>query len=219
MGVPTFYRWLHDRYGRSIRDYREISNASFDELAPEWPPNPNGFEVDCLYLDFNQIVHQATHPPDRPAPPDQKSRLQAVCRCLDRLVLAARPRRMLVIALDGVAPRAKMNQQRSRRFIAAQERGAEAAAQLRLATTWEREPHAEHWDHNAITPGTEFMCELDEALRYHVARRVASCPAFARLRIVLSGASVPGEGEHKIVSIIREQRAQPNYDPDTVHLL
>lgn len=39
------------------------------------------------------------------------------------------------------------------------------------------------------------------------------------LQVVLSTASEPGEGEHKIMKLIRDQRQRPGYDPKTKHVL
>jgi 5'-3' exoribonuclease 2 len=134
----------------------------------------------------------------------------------------------VLILLDGVAPRAKMNQQRSRRFRSVQEakEDAEAKAELwkLLISSGQAEPGSsppaqEKFDSNVITPGTPFMDKLALALRYWAAYKVNTEPAWANLKIVISDASVPGEGEHKIIEFIRSQRRSPEHDPNTRHVI
>ena len=73
-------------------------------------------------------------------------------------------------------------------------------------------------DSNVITPGTKFMANLGRWLRHYAYMKLNN-PAdeFSGLRIILSDASVPGEGEHKAMGFIRAQRHAPGHNPNQVH--
>jgi 5'-3' exoribonuclease 2 len=121
-----------------------------------------------------------------------------------------------------------MNQQRSRRFRSVQEAKEDADAKAELwkllissgkAEPGSSPPTKDKFDSNVITPGTPFMDKLAQALRYWAAYKVNTEPGWANLKIVISDASVPGEGEHKIIEYIRSQRRSPDHDPNTRHVI
>ena len=83
--------------------------------------------TDNLYMDLNGIVHNAIHGND-PTRHERISKLDDleevwadIMRAIDEIVHTVKPRKLILLAIDGVAPRAKMNQQRARRFRAAKD--------------------------------------------------------------------------------------------------
>jgi hypothetical protein len=56
MGVPAFYRWLSQKYPKIVSNViEEIGRRVGDETVAvdASQPNPNGLEIDNLYLDMN----------------------------------------------------------------------------------------------------------------------------------------------------------------------
>lgn len=231
MGVPALFRWLSQKYPKIISPVIEEHPVEVEgQKIPidARKPNPNGEEFDNLYLDMNGIVHPCSHPEDRPPPETEEDMMMAVFEYTERVVNMVRPRKLLMIAVDGVAPRAKMNQQRSRRFRAAQEaaeKDKEKEEFYKMLRAQGKEPEGgdgkpkKTWDSNAITPGTPFMDILAASLRYWCAYKLNTDPAWEKLKVIISDATVPGEGEHKIMQFVRSQRNSPQHNPNTRHVM
>lgn len=124
-----------------------------------------------------------------------------------------------------------MNQQRSRRFRSAQEATEKEADKQELLKLLKQQnggvlpaENAESvvkkaFDSNQITPGTPFMDTLALSLRYWCQYKLNTDPAWAKLKVIISDATIPGEGEHKIMDFVRSQRASPDHDPNTRHVI
>ena len=158
---------------------------------------------DLLALDLNCAIYHCVRLQQQQTPYAAARRLEFERAVVERTVAYIKQldkhvgARSVYVAVDGVAPMAKLKQQRMRRFKSAQTAEEEArikAAVLRTATTVTTAA-TDRWDTNAITPGTEFMERLTEALYAFQAKH--------KERIVVSPADEPGEGEQKLMAHVR----------------
>uniref|UniRef100_A0A8C5KDS2 5'-3' exoribonuclease 1 n=1 Tax=Jaculus jaculus TaxID=51337 RepID=A0A8C5KDS2_JACJA len=175
-------------------------------------------EFDNLYLDMNGIIHQCSHPNDDDVHfriSDDKI-FSDIFHYLEVLFRIIKPRKVFFMAVDGVAPRAKMNQQRGRRFRSAKEAEDKIKKAIEKGETL---PTEARFDSNCITPGTEFMAKLHEHLKYFVNMKISTDKSWQGVTIYFSGHETPGEGEHKIMEFIRSEKAKPDHDPNTRHCL
>ncbi|XP_063696146.1 5'-3' exoribonuclease 1 [Culicoides brevitarsis] len=202
MGVPKFFRYISERY------------PCLSELvrANQIP------EFDNLYLDMNGIIHVCSHPNDNDVHfrISEEKIFKDIFQYLEVLFLMIKPRKLFFMAIDGVAPRAKMNQQRGRRF-----RSAKDAELLEEKAKKKGEviSNEARFDSNCITPGTEFMGRLNEALKYFIKHKISTSPIWQSCTVIYSGHETPGEGEHKIMDYIRYLKSQDDYNLDTRHCL
>eukprot|EP00529_Nitzschia_sp_RCC80_P006714 CAMPEP_0113505620 /NCGR_PEP_ID=MMETSP0014_2-20120614/35426_1 /TAXON_ID=2857 /ORGANISM="Nitzschia sp." /LENGTH=1609 /DNA_ID=CAMNT_0000400969 /DNA_START=116 /DNA_END=4945 /DNA_ORIENTATION=- /assembly_acc=CAM_ASM_000159 len=207
MGVPKFYRWISERYTK----INEIVSDS--ALLPEF---------DHLYLDMNGIIHGCTHPNhlDVSDVLSERDMMLGIMHYLDRIITQiVKPKVSVYMAIDGVAPRAKLNQQRSRRFRSAKDM-AEATKDLPKEKDEAGNTKGPNlFDSNCITPGTEFMARVSETIKYFIRKKIKEDPIWRDLKIIFSGHELPGEGEHKIMEHIRMMRSQPGYQPNTRHCI
>jgi 5'-3' exonuclease len=322
---------LSERYPKINQRYGSPPNpeTSKDYFGDQPQPPPQPFEqpdplsqcglapeIDRLYLDMNGILHGCSHNNNAGSDNDggdyaTSNRItndqifNNVCYYLDRVVSdMVQPKQVVYMAIDGVAPRAKLNQQRSRRYRSGTEGQIEtniydahlhAKEKERLAmlddyenseedngdndvvddgysfvasnnhhhnnedlpedlktstsSLWSKDhdhdsdapqkvqeispgrfkgkfqtqaqmnSDQEAFHSNVITPGTPFFQAFTSHLEHFVKRKLSQDPKWQHLTIIFSGPNVPGEGEHKIMQFIRQEKERPNYNPNLRHCI
>lgn len=185
MGIPLYFKTITDRY----------SNIIINSIRKTSDPNFLFLDLNCaIHPCCREILSKIDNYDPKYAHDYERKMINNVQNYIKRLVQFVKPE-FCFIAIDGVAPAAKMGQQRLRRFKTILEREQQNDLKQKIFN----KENKSFWDTNAISPGTEFMEKLKNSITSFI-----KTSGFDDVDIVFSSANVYGEGEHKIFEFIRE---------------
>lgn len=189
MGIPSYFSYIIKNHSNIIRKKRHLKTT-----------------FSSLYMDCNSIIYDCVRQIENETEPRHRGFkieeviISAVIAKIKKYVNDIQPSNILYIAFDGVAPFAKMEQQRIRRYKTGflqkkDEIGCDAHEHGLSHKSSSR------WNTSAITPGTEFMNMLSLKVKRAF---VDSGRFFGSKTVVVSGSDEPGEGEHKMFQYMRD---------------
>jgi 5'-3' exonuclease len=180
MGIPSYFVHIVKTYPTIIKEFV-----------------PNKIQIDNFYLDSNSIIYDAikNNAYKKGDAAFESKVIQWICDKLLYYINLINPEKKVLIAFDGVAPLAKLDQQRNRRY-----------------NTWfvnnflekAENEKKELWDTTAITPGSNFMKTLSNTIKLFFKDKLP------KLDIIISSSEHNGEGEHKIYKYIRKHSTYHN---------
>jgi 5'-3' exonuclease len=137
MGIPSYFSYIVKNHIAIIKKYV-----------------PSVIPVHNLYMDCNSIIYDVIHSMvDKNS--TNKMIISAVIEKIEKYVQTIEPSKLVFIAFDGVAPVAKLEQQRIRRYKSHFQNEMTKKVFGRTEDSWNTA---------AITPGTEFMKELNAGI-------------------------------------------------------
>lgn len=177
MGIPSYFSHIIKKYGSMIKHIAKKN------------------KIDNLYLDSNSIIYEILHSLDyenySKDSEYEETLIRLVCEKIVSYIEIMSPKQRVFIAFDGVAPVAKLKQQKTRRY---------RSKFIDHVTGQINESVKPKWDSAAITPGTPFMQKLDSYATQYFARYSLE----HNISVIYSGSNIHGEGEHKLFQYIRK---------------
>ena len=187
MGIKYFFGWLKKTFPSHIQTFTVNHNILENVHTDNFLVDMNGIFHYCCQKIYqygifknNNIVNRKTNSLQK-----QKELFEMVGQYIDRLIKLVKPKKRVVLAIDGPAPISKQNQQRQRRYRSAKERDDGA------------------FDSNCITPGTKFLDHLGKYIDWFIRKQISQ-QEWGDIEVIYSSEKVPGEGEHKLVKFVRD---------------
>ena len=179
MGIPSYFSQIIKKYASIVQC---LMNKKFES-------------IEHLFMDCNSIIYDSVHELqyNNNDIEFEKDVIKLVIDKIDNYVQTIKPTKNLYIAFDGVAPLAKMEQQRTRRYK------TQFLSVLNLTNTMKNDS----WNTSAITPGTDFMKKLSEEIKFHFSYKEKNMNLNS---IIVSTSEEPGEGEHKLFEYLRKNK-------------
>ena len=199
MGIPSYFSHIIKSFPNIVKSLYSLKSKNT--------------KFHSMYMDCNSIIYDAFHLIDKL--PEQPSNISIshsynynqdhytnincfnnkvidhVISNIEDYIKLIEPNKIIYIAFDGVAPFAKMNQQRSRRY--------KTSFMSKISFGMEI-PKSNH-NSAMITPGTDFMVLLSSRISHHFKHSELK---YKVEKIIVSAADVPGEGEHKLFQYMRD---------------
>jgi hypothetical protein len=197
MGVPGFFAWILKNYKKS----NMITNVSKNNDLKD--------NVSNIFLDLNCLIHpqcfailfenKELKNIDRL----ETKMINQVIKYLDEIINLVNPSELIYIAIDGVAPMAKIKHQRTRRFKSVKDN--ETKNNIRKKHNI---PEENLWSNACITPGTIFMEKLTKSIINYINHNKQNNNK--KRKVIFSTSNTPAEGEHKILQYIRNNNITGN---------
>jgi 5'-3' exonuclease len=193
MGVKFFFVYIKNNFPQHIKEIKH--KQTYESI---------GKVTDNLLIDMNGVFHNSAQrvyeygnfkkPPSllRPKKPVNKKHqelrfFQDVCSTIEDLIFTTKPKKRVIMCVDGPAPTAKMQQQRSRRFKGINDDTSDSP-----------------FDTSSISVGTKLMDNLSKYIDWFIRKKISSDTIWQNLEIVYSSYKVSGEGEQSLLAYIRK---------------